>query len=292
MNEKEKTEIAPQQAAHVSTHVDYGDHAGGGWGDTSQSDIGIPMVGIVQTNSPQVKPQHPKYIEGAQVGDLFNTVRKTIIGQPFVFVPCYAMKAWVEWIPRQGAQPGGFVAAHPLDNVPEGWKPAPAGKSGKVKKGLRVLPNGNELVDTAYWYGYRLAEFGGLDPAEPLVVPFSSTKFGPFRGIMAKLWTMRGRPPIYAFRLRFGTFPDTNPLGEFWNYMIEPATVGASGELVAAQNTTDCMIPPMLDGQPHPLLVLGKTICEQVQGGKTQAAYQTSDDDRQGGVDSAAPLPF
>lgn len=153
--------------------------AGRGISD-NPNDVGIPFIAVLQDMSPQVKTRDEKYIEGAQVGMLFNTETRELYPHGVAFLPVHYESCQVEWVPRDSG--GGFVAKHPYDTpLLQAAAPNPAGK------GPPRLASGNDLVETRYWYGFfrPLLEAGGIDesrPFEPAVLAFSSTGLKVSRG--------------------------------------------------------------------------------------------------------------
>lgn len=120
------------------------------------NEVGIPFVYILQDMSPQVKERNADYVSGAKPGLLFNNVTKEIYSQ-IEFIPCMFEAAMVEWKPDRG----GFAGKHPADT--------PLKNDIKLTqvedKLLPLLPNGNLLQDTKYYYGW----FRGVDAeGEPL----------------------------------------------------------------------------------------------------------------------------
>lgn len=170
-HEAETTEIAPVKnnpvaELQISLEDMAADTALGG--KVGIQDIGVPFLYILQTNSPQVNPDHPKYIKGAAAGMLYVTVLEKVYdgretGLPVI--PCYYERQLVEWVPREKG--GGFVASYDTsDPIKDKAKPTVV-----QDKEVLALPNGNILQDTAYWY---LMIKGG--PAwQQLVMPFKST---------------------------------------------------------------------------------------------------------------------
>ena len=85
-------------------------NAGKGLENITSEDITIPRLAVIQSNSPQRKKKDEKYIEGAEEGDIFNTVTGEIYKEPLTVIPCAYRKSYVEWIPREKG--GGFVQAY------------------------------------------------------------------------------------------------------------------------------------------------------------------------------------
>jgi len=120
--------------------------SGKGFEEVSASDMQIPFLRIIQSLSPQVDKNEPDCIEGASVGDIFNTVTQRFWdGEEGVSViPVYFQLKFLEFVLRKDG--GGFVGEL-------------AAESDEVKKavrdqssGLEMLDSGNELVRTAQHY--------------------------------------------------------------------------------------------------------------------------------------------
>lgn len=74
--------------------------------NVTKEDLVIPRLGLVQSLSPERKKTEPEYIEGAEEGNLFNTVTRQIYGDSVLVVPVYFEKLWLLWKDRK--QGGGF----------------------------------------------------------------------------------------------------------------------------------------------------------------------------------------
>ncbi len=132
---------------------DMAQYSGAGISERAQ-DFAFPFLAIAQSGSPQVKRQQAdKYIEGLEVGDVFNTATRkfwrTSRGEAIKVVPVWFAKAWVEWVPRTEGGGGGqgYVATHEIDSGIE----KQARRGGPNNRDL-LLPNGHQLVDTSYHF--------------------------------------------------------------------------------------------------------------------------------------------
>ena len=52
----------------------FAEDAGVGFEGVTSSDLQIPFLRILQAMSPQLKKSSPAFLEGAKMGDIFNTV--------------------------------------------------------------------------------------------------------------------------------------------------------------------------------------------------------------------------
>jgi hypothetical protein len=135
---------------------------------TKREDNQVPMVYVLQTNSPQVNKRGEDYIEGAEPGDLWmkNASRPVVKGEAgFEFQPCSFVTKFVEWIHRDDG--GGFVEAY--DEMPKEAKEVPDRKD--AAKMVWAMPSGNYVKETKYYTGF--ARFNGV--TMPFVIPLSST---------------------------------------------------------------------------------------------------------------------
>lgn len=75
------------------------------------ADVVIPRLEIAQALSPCLKPNDPKYIEGATQGDFYNSLTNELYGPEVEVVPVYFRKEYLVWKSRD--EGGGFRGAYP-----------------------------------------------------------------------------------------------------------------------------------------------------------------------------------
>lgn len=99
-------------AARPDDMPDYIKNSGGrGNEGVEMADMVIPRVELVQALSPCLKPSDPAFIEGAQQGDLFNSVTRILYGPSLSVVPVIFKKEYLIWKDR--TKGGGFRGAYP-----------------------------------------------------------------------------------------------------------------------------------------------------------------------------------
>lgn len=256
--EKKETQVA-------SVGFDYGNDSGEGFEGTTASDLSIPFINILQSNSPEITDET---IPGASMGDLVNTVTKELTKgkDGFVFIPVHKEEAWVEWIPRDSG--GGLAGTHsPTSDLIQsiiakngGSKIPPKGSDGK-RVGFK---NGNnELVETFYVYGLVLSEDGNSVESFA-VLSFSSTKIKPYRDWMTSMYMLKGKPPLFANRARIKTEKQKNSSGTFANFSISPF----------ASTWAESLINPR---QQRHLLDEAKSFREMVMSGVAKADVGNQD---------------
>lgn len=104
-----KAPEAPQQNAVVGVPDYIKQGLGRGTENVAMHDVLIPRVEVVQALSPCLKKNDPSYIEGAQQGDLYNTVTRELYGPSATLCPVYFNTQYLIWKDRQAG--GGFRGA-------------------------------------------------------------------------------------------------------------------------------------------------------------------------------------
>lgn len=264
MAKAEQTTAVATTATNAVATYNYGDDAGAGFEGVKSSDLSIPFLAVLQSNSPQVEANDP---EGARAGMLYNTVTRELIDGTVNFLPVYKQDAHVEWVPRNKG--GGFVEAHAEDSPVV--KAALEKRADKFEK--PTLENGNELVETHYLYGLLL-DAEGKNSLGFCVIGFTSTKIKPYRDFLTSMYMVKGRPPMFAFRAQIGTVKQKNEKGSFFNFKIDPMN-GA--------NWAATLINPATEAN---LLEDARAFREMIISGKATAAYETQN---ASGTDSEQP---
>lgn len=222
--EEEKKALTVQHSAAVPDFLREAAAEDAGKG-TSQlaADNLVPLIYVLQSNSPQAQKRNPAYIEGAEAGHIWlrNSSHGTIDGEEgILFQPCYFTADWVEWLPARG----GYAGRH--DGGPD-EPPAHLNavekeieEDGNVKKRW-VLPNGNVVVYTRYHIGYVIFEDGS---ALPYVIPLSSTGHTVSRGWMTMMNTKKvagGKvAPSWSCLYRLRTKFKSNAHGEWFTFDV------------------------------------------------------------------------
>jgi hypothetical protein len=257
-------EVATTKGGAVAAY-DYGQDAGAGFEGTTGKDLSVPFLGILQSNSPQIEEKDPP---GAESGMLFNTVTRELnSGETgVVFLPCHKEMAFVEWVPR--SKGGGFVALHDPNGevVAKAIEDNDGNRIGKLKVGE------NELAETHYVYGLLLND-EGTEATGFAVISFTSTKIKPYRDWITAMYTLKGKPPMFANRGRIRTVKQKNEHGTFFNFRIDPF----------AETWRESLINPAISAD---LLTEARDFREMVTSGMARAAFETERSTGDGGAAS------
>lgn len=224
VTEKEKTSVA------IASKFE--ELAMTGWEEVDSDDLAIPFIRLLQSGSPQLKKQEGQYLAGASEGDIYNTVQNCFYDGTtgIEVIPAYYNRRYVEWIPRTN-EGGGFVDTHPLDTPL-------LQQAVKNEKGIPVLDNGNELINTANFYCLALID----GKPNHCLIPMSSSSLK-----KAKQWITMAQTqtytkangqidiqPLFNNVYRLTTVGEKNVHGSWANWCIEHAR-----QLDIENNATD-----------------------------------------------------
>jgi hypothetical protein len=215
-----------------------------------KDDVAIPFFRVLQSNSPQVKRQNGKFVEGAEAGQFFNSAtQKVYSGDAGLFVvPVHFERQATLWLPRgEGGSGGGFVASIPMavaeellpktHKSPKGKDLTPAFTEAQVRS---MDPNNTrpiigldtakecELVISAMYY---MMVIDKDDPThvEPVAFPLTSTQMKKSRTWNALIKNARlpnpggfgtYRPAMFGYCYKLTTVPEQNVHGDWMGVRI------------------------------------------------------------------------
>ena len=84
-----------------------------GFEQISRDTMSIPFLRILQKLSPQLDKQKPEYIEGAEEGQFFNNITRTVYGNKLRIIVGSFEQIYIEWRPNRG----GFVGYHSVEHA-------------------------------------------------------------------------------------------------------------------------------------------------------------------------------
>jgi hypothetical protein len=162
------------QPSAVPTTVDnsmYESDAGAGNENVTAQNMAIPIISILQANSPQCKKSDPKYVVGASEGDFYNNVTNVVMKGDLKVISCFFEKVFIEWMPNRG----GLVKIHDANTPLKDQITMIANSDGKM---IPTLASGNVLAETDQNYVLIIKEDGTYEPA---VISMASSALKPSR---------------------------------------------------------------------------------------------------------------
>lgn len=236
---KKTTALAKRGATDVSTDVvEFMDQdQGAGFENVTSDDLAMPFLNILQDLSPQVKPQHEKYIEGAEASMIFNSATGQLYPESVLVIPLFYDMRFVEWVPRDNG--GGFVGSYDRNDPIVAQCPFEEQVSRNGRKG-RVTPEGNDLVDTATFFVLLVDESGGQNH-QPAIIAMKATQLKKARQwntmMQARKVTRRDgskfTPPMYGAMYRLSCQYEDNDQGSWYGWVIEPEDMVSDADTYA-----------------------------------------------------------
>lgn len=183
---------------------------------SAMDDNVVPLIYILQYQSPQVLKKNEKYVQGAEAGMAwFRGTHKVVDteNEGMLVQPCFFSRCWIEWMPDRG----GFVERHaerPDDAVLRTDPKNP-------KKKYWERPNGNTVVDTRE---HVVLVHGVFDHPTPFVIPMSGSQHSASKNwttLMNRTFLPDGREcPSYACIYRMKTVAKSNDAGDWYMWEI------------------------------------------------------------------------
>jgi hypothetical protein len=175
----------------------------------------IPLIYILQQNSPQVDKRGPEYIEDAEPGHFYlPTARDQIRDgeKGIVVIPSEMVRSCIEWQPQRR----GFVARH--DAMPTDTESRVVQDVDGSSKRSLVRPNGNIVVDTR--------EFYVVVEGRPYLLPCYSTRHKFARAWQSYFHNFQhpktgGMLPSFARQYRLTTGLQDNAMGRWFGLKFE-----------------------------------------------------------------------
>lgn len=211
-------QIAKKESSEIVAYEGFEEFQGEGFSEVKTEDLAIPFLRVLADVSPQVKKRDGAYVEGAEAGMIFNTVLNEVYeaekGGIFV-IPCHYNRRFVEWRGRE--EGGGYVGSYTPDD--------PIVKTVvRSDQGQDLLPNGNQLTNTAQFYVLMLHP--ELGPQKALVT-MASTQLKKSRKWLtqAQSLTAQGKNGLYTMPLmsqiyKVTSVPEQNDKGSWYGWEI------------------------------------------------------------------------
>lgn len=218
---KPERRIVPSGTRAITKANDWEAMAGGGQERMTMSDFAIPRLVILQALSPQCNKKDARYIEGAEAGDICDTVTGVLFSGSggIVVLPISYRKTHIEWIPRKKG--GGFVADHDSNA-------AILEKCDKDENGNFVLPNGHEIKIIGEYFIFVIED----GEAQRYVLSMGGTQLkksrrwntiiNQYQVPSQKNPGTKVNPPMWFRSYKLTTIPEQNEKGNWFGWVIEP----------------------------------------------------------------------
>ena len=281
------TALTPPSETQALEVFDYGEDAGQGFENQDMSDRKLPIIELLQSNSPKVVQSKGKIF----AGQFRNTVTEEIYDE-VLMVPGITDHCWTEWVPRDDG--GGFRGRHTKDSkvVAEavarnkgraiGKLPVPQPPDPKTNKAQPT----HELVESfeiyAILYDAKTGEIAGFG-----MIPFVSTKIKVYRAWNSAIGNfaptiggkklLPGQVPIFAHRVKMTSEVEQKAGNTYMIPVLSPAEGG--------DDLKNSLLP-----RTDARYIAAKKLHDDVLAGHAKAAYETTE--QEAGVDPESGVPF
>jgi len=282
----DQTAMTPPPETQAIEVFDYGDDAGQGFENQDMADRKLPIIELLQSNSPEVVESRGKVFAGcfrnSVTGEIYETVFMT---------PALTDHVWTEWIPRDDG--GGFRGRHPknakivTDAIARnegraiGKLPVPQPPDPKTAK---PQPN-HELVESFEIYAILWNKEGEV--LGFAMIPFVSTKIKVYRAWNSAIGNFAptingkklapGQVPIFAHRVKMTSESETKNGNTYMIPVLSPAEGG--------DDLKNSLLP-----RADTRYVAAKKLHDDVLAGLAKAAYETTK--QEPGADPESGVPF
>jgi hypothetical protein len=210
--------VAKKEEFAVSTEVaSFEEDAGAGFENADADSFTIPYLIVLQSNSPQIDEDDPKYITGAKAGMFMNTVTEELFDE-VTCVPVHYEHKMVEWVPRDAG--GGFRGQYDIDDPKV--LDLERGDDGKF-----ILDNGNFMADTRYHFILVMKEDGAF---EPVVLSLTSTQIKKSKNWMTQMNNLKIKgskgmftPATFSHKYTITSVGESNDKGNWkgWKFSMD-----------------------------------------------------------------------
>jgi hypothetical protein len=276
------TAMTPPSAEGTAIEVfDYGDDAGQGFENQDMSDRKLPIIELLQANSPEVVEGKGK----VWAGQFRNSVTGEIYDE-VLFVPALTDTCWTEWVSRDDG--GGFRGRHAKGAkiVADAIARNDGRAIGKLKvpqppdpKTQKPQPD-HELVESREVYAILYSPKDG-EVLGFAMIPFTSTKIKIYRAWNSQVGgfspTINGKKippgviPLFAHRVKMTSVTET---GNSFTYMVPMLSPAEGGD-----DLKNSLLP-----KTDVRYIAAKKLHDDVLGGLAKAAYDSTKQE-------AAPSP-
>ena len=211
-------EVAMKKKQEVGAVSALEEFAGQGSEYVTAKDTKLPILKLINANSPFMNQNDGKFNKDARVGDIYNEITGSLYKghEGILVVPCLYVNTFNEWADR-GASPGRPIQ---ISRDPAIMKQTQRGDDGKDR-----LSNGNYVEDTGNHFVYILNN--KYEPVEQALITMKSTqkKISRLWNSMIQSRRLEGKkgfftPPSWATVYRLISVKESNNKGAWIGWQV------------------------------------------------------------------------
>ena len=224
-------EIMNKEAGSIAL---FGNDLDQGFENVTQEDTSLPYVRILGQLSAEVNEGDGKYISGAKPGMIYNNITNEIFDgkKGIKVVSCYYKRDFPEKSDK-GDGMATTIAVHQPNS--------PIIQTGKRVGSKIMLPNGNYLEETGYYYVLMETKAGGMTPA---LITMKSSQLSVSKKWLAMMKLMKvedgkggfGRPPMHGVVYNLASALQKNDKGSWYGWSVTQDRIMEVGKDTALYN--------------------------------------------------------
>lgn len=193
-----KNEVAKtKDQMPVPSYIKQGQNRGNE--NVSNEDLQLPRIDVLQALSPQINKKKDEYIDGAEVGMLFNTLTGELYPEGVSITPISFVKRHLVWVDRKKDSEGGLRGIFDSADEAEAFV-----QSQEDEDKLEVVPTAEHLVL--------------LDDGSEVILSMAKSKMKVSRKFNSLVRLNGG--DRFSRRYKITTVDDKSAQGEFQNIAI------------------------------------------------------------------------
>lgn len=118
--------------------------------NVSSEDLQLPRIDVLQALSPQINKKKDEYIDGAEVGMLYNTLTSELYSDGVIFTPVTFVKRYLVWVDREKDSNGGlmgvFDSAEEAETFADNHNDSDKLEISPTAEHLVLLEDGTEVI--------------------------------------------------------------------------------------------------------------------------------------------------
>lgn len=143
-----KSKTVAKKEDQLPSYIKQGQNRGNE--NVTSEDLQLPRIDVLQALSPQVNKKKDEYIDGAEVGMIFNTLTEELYPKGVSFTPISFVKRYLVWVDRKQDNSGGLRGVFDTNEEAEAFT-ADQDDASKLEivataEHLVLLDNGDEVI--------------------------------------------------------------------------------------------------------------------------------------------------
>jgi|TARA_R110002012_G_scaffold277159_1_gene464342 hypothetical protein len=264
-------EVSKKKKSEISTNViDFTNFAGAGFENVDAQEMAIPFLKIASSQTPEIKKSNPKFVEGLEQGNIFNSVTKDFYKNIRV-VPCAFRVRGVEWSPL-GEGTGAPVKIYKPEDIPALTR----GADGEDHYMINGAISPTYIVRTAEYFVLRINDDGTFERCLIIMqkTQYKKSRYWNTMMMNQKISTKSGTLvtlPMFANVYKMESVQEANKKNDWWGWKI----------------TLDKSVNDLKN--PSYIVEEAKHFHELVSSGSIDPVPEALNDDDDGGLKNVTP---